>query len=167
MAQYRNDAVLTVAYVADFATDVAAPGTTIDIGTGAEDANFVNLIGAKGSEELNTITGWEVQTSSIPLEGYAGPEVGSLAGAQTYPESSFTWLSSNSSNTLFDQVDPASDPGTAGVVFGRLGEVVGGFYELFPVEVASRPFSKGRNVPGTFRANFSLNVPYTGTFTST
>lgn len=167
MAQYRNDAVLSVDYIPDFATDIAAPGTTIDIGAADELGNATDLIGAKGSEELNTITGWEVQTSSIPLEGYAGPEVGSLAGAQTYPESSLRWLSSNASNTIFDLVDPASDPGTAGIVFGRVGKTVGGFYELFPVEVASRPFSKGRNVPGTFTANCSLNVPYTGTFSST
>lgn len=167
MAQVRNDAGLSVAYVPDYATDIAAPGTTIDIGTGAEDANFVNLIGAKATEELNTITGWEVQSSSIPLEGYAGPEVGSLAGAQTYPESSLRWLSDNASNTLFDLVDPDSDPGTAAIVFGRFGEVVGGFYELFPVEVASRVISKGRNVPATFQANFSLNAPLTGTFSST
>lgn len=167
MAQVRNDAAFTVAYVADYATDIAAPDTTIDIGTPAEDANFVSLIGAKASEELNTLTGWEVQNSSIPLEGYAGPEVGSLAGAQTFPESSARWLSDNASNTLFDLMDPDSDPGTAAIIFGRFGEIVGGFYQLFPIEVASREISKGRNVPATFTANMSLNAPLTGTFTST
>ena len=167
MAQARNDAALTVAYLADYATDITAPGTTIDIGTGDELANKVDLIGAKATEELNTITGWEVQNSSIPLEGYAGPEVGSLAGAQTYPESSLTWLSDNASNTIFDQMNPGTDPGTAAIIFGRFGETVGGYYELFPIEVASRDFSKGRNVPATFVANMSLNAPLTGTFSST
>lgn len=163
MAQVRNDAVISVGLIPDYATDIAAPGTTIVLAT--ELTNRVDFIGAKATEELNTITGWEVQPSSIPLEGYAGPEVGSLAGAQTFPESSLRWLSDNASNTLFDLVDPATDTGLSAIVFGRFGETAGGFYELFPVEFASRPISKGRNVPATFTANCSLNAPLTGTFT--
>lgn len=162
MAQVRNDAAFTVGYIPDYATDIASPDANIAIAT--ELTNRVNLIGAKASEELNTLTGWEVQNSSIPLEGYAGPEVGSLAGAQTFPESSARWLSDNASNTLFDLMDPDSDPGTAAIVFGRFGETIGGFYQLFPIEVASREISKGRNVPATFTANMSLNAPLTGTF---
>ncbi len=164
MAQVRNDANLSIGYIPDYASDIAAPGTTIAIAT--ELTNRVSLIGAKAAEELNTVTGWEVQNSSIPLEGYAGPEVGSLAGAQTFPESSMRWLSDNAGNTLFDLMDPGTDPGTAAIVFGRFGEITSGFYELFPVEVASRTISKGRNVPATFTANMSLNAPLTGTYTA-
>lgn len=171
MPQYRNDGLLTIDWVPDYATDITNPDSAILIGSGAnaEDGNFVSLIGAKGREELNTVTGWEVQNSSIPLEGYAGPAVGSLAGGQTYPESSLTWLSSNTEQTIFDLMEPATQGNTqttdtAAVVFGRTGKVTGGYYQLFPVQVASREISKGRNVPGTFTANFSLNAPLDGTF---
>lgn len=162
MAQYRNDGLLSVGYIPDYVTDIAAPDTNIAIAT--ELTNRVSLIGAKANEELNTITGWEVQNSSIPLEGYAGPTVGSLAGAQTYPESSMRWLSDNSVTVIFDLLDPSLDPGTAAIVFGRWGEVVGGYYQLFPIEAASREIAKGRNVPGTFDVNFSLNAPLDGVY---
>ncbi len=166
MPQYRNDGTLTVDYSTDYLTAFTLPAA-IDVGATADEmagATITSLIGAKASEELNTITGWEVQPSSIPLEGYAGPEVGSLAGSQTYPDSSLTWLSASAVATIFDLMDPDATPTAPAIIFGRWGQTAGGFYELFPVEVASRPFAKGRNVPGTFTANFSLNVPITGTF---
>ena len=174
MAQIRNDEKLSVDYVADFRSDLpgtvpASPATAKTINTGAgtnsQDDELTNLKGAKGSEELNTVTGWEVQNNSIPLEGYAGPDVGSLAGGQTYPESSLTFLSDDASNTLFDLLQPGTAAAVnPGIVFGRFGRTVGGFWQLFPARPASLEISKGRNVPATFTVNFSLNAPITGTF---
>lgn len=180
MPQVRNDDVLSVDLLHDVTafqieTALGASPPVLSLAAAFADGIFTELKGKKGQEELNTITGWEVQNSSIPLEGYAGPTVGSLAGAQTYPDSSMTWLSDNGLTAradgtepqdIYDRMNPDEDTGDYAIIFGRLGKVVGGHFQVFPVQPASLEIAKGRNVPSTFTVNFSLNAPISGKFTA-
>jgi hypothetical protein len=112
-----------------------------------------DLIGTQQAEELNDLGGWEVQTNSSPTEGYAGLEVGNVAGAQTYPDSWLQWYKDDTVTTIFTAVAKGS---TGYLVFMRDGQAATKEAEIFPVTVASRPRSLAKGVAHTFRANFSL-----------
>lgn len=112
-----------------------------------------DLIGTQQAEELNDLGGWEVQTSSSPTEGYAGLEVGNVAGSQTYPDSWLQWYKDDTVTTIFTAVAKGS---TGYLVFMRDGQAATKEAEIFPVTVASRPRSLAKGVAHTFRANFSL-----------
>lgn len=112
-----------------------------------------DLIGTQQAEELNDIGGWEVQTNSSPTEGYAGLEVGNVAGTQTYPDSWLQWYKDDTITTIFTAVAKGS---TGYLVFMRDGQAATKEAEIFPVTVASRPRSLAKGVAHTFRANFSL-----------
>jgi hypothetical protein len=120
----------------------------------------VNLIGSQQEEELVEITGWEVQTSSIPTPGYAGITVGNVAGEQTYPDSSLTWYKVDTTEVIYSAMD---DGVTGYLAFMPDGQGVGKEVDLYPVTVASRPRSPARNAAHTFKANFSVAAPYKGT----
>lgn len=120
----------------------------------------VDLIGTQQAEELNDLGGWEVQTNSSPTEGYAGLEVGNVAGTQTYPDSWLQWYKDDTVTTIFTAVAKGE---TGWLVFMRDGQASTKESEIFPVTVASRPRSLAKGVAHTFRANFSLTPPVLGT----
>jgi hypothetical protein len=119
----------------------------------AEMTAAVDLVGTKQTEELIEINGWEIQTSSVPTPGYAGVTTGSLSGESQYPASSLAWRKDAVSTTIYlSQVTAV----TGFVIFAQDGQGVGKEAEVFPITVASRERRKGRNVPNSFVANYSL-----------
>lgn len=138
---------------------LATAPTTLAAPTQAQLTAGVDLIGTQQAEELNDIGGWEVQTNSSPTEGYAGLEVGNVAGAQTYPDSWLQWYKDDTVTTIFTAVEKGE---TGYLAFMRDGQAATKEVELFPVTVASRPRSLAKGVAHTFRANFSLAPPVLG-----
>lgn len=126
---------------------------TLSAPTQTQITSGTDLIGTQQAEELNDLGGWEVQTNSSPTEGYAGLEVGNVAGAQTYPDSWLQWYKDDTITTIFTAMVKGA---TGYLVFMRDGQAATKESEIFPVTVASRPRSLAKGVAHTFRANFSL-----------
>lgn len=119
-----------------------------------------NLIGTAQAEELVEIVGFEVETSSLPTPGFAGVQVGNVAGESTYPDSALVFYKDDTVTTIFTAL--ASNV-SGYLAMMRDGQAATKEVELFPVFVASRVRAVARNAPHTFRANMSVGTPYLGT----
>jgi hypothetical protein len=120
----------------------------------------VNVLGTPQAEELAEIAGFEVQTSSLPTPGYAGVQVGNVAGESTFPDSALVFYKDDVVTTIFTAMAQGA---TGYLAIMRDGQAATKEVELFPVTVASRVRSVARNAPHTFRANMSIGAPYQGT----
>lgn len=154
MGAFLLDGVIRVPRLASLPVDPDAP-TQAELGAGT------NMVGTKQTEELIGIDGWEKQPTSIPLPGYAGTEVGTLAGEQSYPESTLTWRKDNASEVIYAAAGETTT--LHWMYFAQDGLASGNEAEGFPVTIASRERSKQRNVPNSFTSSYSLSPPYKAT----
>ena len=129
--------------------------------TQAELAAGTDLVGSETAEELTDINGWEKTTESAPTGGYAGLNVGALAGPASYPQSSLTWRMDDTVETIFTAM--AETTTLSWIYFSQQGLSSGNRSYGFPITVASRQESLARGVPHSFRADCSLTPPYIAT----
>lgn len=121
--------------------------------TGGDD-----VVGSETSEELIDITGWQKSTESVPTGGYSSLNVGSLAGKSSYPQSSLTWRTDDTDETIFGLVDETTT--LQWLYISQNGRSSGNRSYGFPVTIAVREEGVVENVPQSFRADFSLTPPY-------
>lgn len=153
MARFVLEGRTAVVWLASAPSSLAAP-------TQAELAAGVDLVGTKQAEELVEINGFEKQNNSIPTPGFAGLEVGNVAGEQTYPDSDMEWYKDDTSETIYDTVVDGA-VGYVALCYDGLGDTLES--EIYEVTVASRTRIPARNAAHRFRANFAISAPVLGT----
>ena len=116
-----------------------------------------NVTGTKQTEELIEINGFEKTPSTLPLAGYAGREVGALAGEVTYAQSSLAFRKDSTATTTYTLL---IDDAEGWLGFAQDGAGVGKEMELFPATVAATNRRKARNVANSFEVFFSISAPY-------
>lgn len=151
MAGYLLDGVINVALLTTLPATPTAP-------TQAELAAGTDLIGTKQTEELIQINGWQKDTESIPTPGYAGTDVGSLAGSSSYGASSLVHRADDTSEVIYTALDETTT--LQWVAFAQQGFSSGNRAVIFPVTIPVQEESVERNVPHSFRTDFSVTPPY-------
>lgn len=154
MAGYVLNGVIEVRLLTSVPAAPLAP-------TQAELNGGTDLVGSETAEELITITGWQKTTEAIPTGGYAGLNQGSLAGPSSYPQSSLTWRSDDTAETIFTAV--AETATLQWVSFAQRGHSSGNRASIFPVSISVREEGVERGAAQSFRADFSLTPPYAAT----
>lgn len=134
------------------------PGTPTAV-TQAQITAATAVTGTKQTEELIEINGWEKSAATIPVPGYAGRSVGSLAGEITYAQSSLAWRKHATTTTTYTLF---VDDAVGWMGFALDGAGVGKEMELFPATVAGKNRRKARNVVNSFEVFFSIEAPYVG-----
>lgn len=152
MARFVLDGRIAVRFLTSVPSDTAAP-TQAELGAG------VDLVGTSQAEELEGISGFEVQSNSIATPGYASKEVGNVPGDQTYPTSSMSFYKDDTVTTIYDAL---ADDESGWVCIMQDGQASGEEVDIFPVTVASRVRRPGRNAANIFDVNFSVGVPFKG-----
>lgn len=119
-----------------------------------------SIRGTKQTEELIEINGFEKTPSTIPLAGYAGREVGALAGEVTYAQSSLAFRKDSTVTTTYTLL---VDDEEGWLGFAQDGAGSGKEMEIFPAQVAATNRRKARNVANSFEVFFSISAPYKAT----
>lgn len=153
MARFILDGRMACVWLTSIPATPTAP-TQAELGAGTD------LIGTAQAEELVEITGFAVQTSSLPTPGFAGTTVGNVAGEQTYPDSSMAFYKDDTSETIYTAL---ADDTTGWLALCPDGLGSGEECDLFPATVASRVRRPARNAPAIFDVNFAIDVPYKAT----
>lgn len=153
MARFILDGRMAARFLTTIPSTPTAP-TQAELGAG------VDLIGSAQAEEMVDITGFEVQTNSIPTPGYAGTLTGNVAGEQNYPDSTISFYKDDTSETIYSAL---ADATVGWVALMQDGEGSGKECDLFPASVASRVRRPARNAPNIFDVNFAIDVPYKAT----
>ncbi len=153
MGRFVLDGRLEVVFLSSAPSAPAAP-TQSEISAG------VDLIGSGSGEGLESIEGFVVQPNIIQTPDYASLQVGTVAGDQTYPESTLSFYKDDTVETIYSAL--AADT-TGFVLFMMDGIGASEECELFPITVTSRPRRPGRNVAHIFDVNVAPGVPTLGT----
>ena len=153
MTRFVLDGTIAIASLTSDPVSFTAP-------TQAELTGGVDQVGSKQAEELVELTGFELQTSTIPTPGMAGLQTGNVGGEQLYPDSSMVHYKDDTSSTIYS----ANAQGNEFTLYLMLdGQASGEEAEGFPTTVLSRPRGKAAKTGHKFTTNVAIDVPYDAT----